>query len=332
MHQYSQNKQKLFNPSILCFIILTIVISSFWHGCVPVTPTTTPDKTVNKTLEFVDKTYEPFIKTVRLYPNLNLVSRDMEPPVVSLNNFPGLTLEFDALIEDYLTLQARIIHCDANWTKSRLSDIEVLNEYNAFDIIDFDYSQNTKTLYVNYRFQVPQPKVTGNFLLVVYQNNDQRDIVLSRRFMVFDNRVRLESDVALSSGVITRDLNHQINFTLNYSGLTVPNPRNNFLVVIRQNQRWDNAIIGLKPTFIHQSDNRMEYQHFDLSGPTQGSAQTSKITPRAPQDDPRALPGPPRTSKDLPRDTQRTPRDLQGTPKDPQASQNHPKSMPPARR
>ena len=62
----------------------------------------------------------------------------------------------------------------------------------------------------------------------------------------------------------------------------------------------------------------IKYQHFDLPGLTQGSPQTSKMTPRAPWDAPRTFAGPPRIPKDLPRDTQRTLRFPQGPPKDPQ--------------
>ena len=81
----------------------------------------------------------------------------------------------------------------------------------------------------------------------------------------------------------------------------------------------------------------LKYQHFDFPGLTQGSPQTSKITPRAPQDAPRTFPGPqgcPWTSQETPKGPQGSSKDLQSTPKDPQASQKHahstsliPKSM-----
>ena len=103
-------------------------------------------------------------------------------------------------------------------------------------------------------------------------------------------------------------------------------------------KKHDISKYHLKPT---------KYQHFDLPGLTQGSPQTSKITPRAPQDAPRTFPGPqgcPRTSQETPKGPQGSSKDLQSTPKDPQASQKHahstslipqiyvkhPKSTPPA--
>lgn len=239
-------------------------------ACVPVTPTSTNTPPINKKLELIDKTYEPFIKTVKLYPNLNTVTQDMEAPVVSLARYPGLTLEFDALVEDYLALQARIIHCNADWTQSRLSDIEFLSEYNVFDLTQFDYSQNTKTLYANYRFQIPKPKVSGNFVVAVYQNNNQNDLLLTKRFALFEDKIAVKPTIGLSTGVMSRDFNQQIEFSLNYKGLDISNPLTDLFVVIRQNQRWDNSIQGLNPTQVREERSEVEYRHFNLENNFKG--------------------------------------------------------------
>ena len=213
--------------------------------------------------EYKDEIFKPFVKTARLYPAINTPDQDMQAPIVSLNNNPGLVLEFDALLEDYEQFQAKVIHCNANWTKSMLSDIEILQEYNSFDLNDFQYSQNTKTLYVHYLFKVPPTKVSGNFILKVYQNNDDEDVLLTKRFVVFENHVSIKSDIGLSTGVSKRNFNHQIEFNMTYGGIKVSNPHSDIYVVIRQNQRWDNAIYGLRPTLIRQDQSYMEYRHFN---------------------------------------------------------------------
>lgn len=212
---------------------------------------------------YTDRVFQPFIKTARLYPAFNTVDQDLQAPVVSLTSNPGLILEFDALLEDYEQFQAKIIHCNADWTQSMLSDIEILREYNAFNLDDFEYSENTKTLYVHYLFQVPPTKISGNFILMVYQNNDPEDILLTKRFVVFEDRVNIQSDIRLSTGVSQRNFNHQIEFSLNYSGLKVSNPHADIYVVVRQNQRWDNAIYGLRPTLLRIDQSYMEYRHFN---------------------------------------------------------------------
>ncbi len=213
-------------------------------------------------IQYTDKTYQPFIKTTRLYPRFNTGDQDLQAPVVSLTSNPGLVLEFDALMEDYEQYQAKIIHCNADWTQSMLSDIEFLNEYNSFTLDDFEYSQNTTTLYVHYLFEVPPTKISGNYILLVYRNNDPEDILLTRRFVVFEDRASIKTNVGVSTAVTKRNANHQLDFSLNYTGLRVSNPLSDIFVVVRQNQRWDNAIYGLRPTLVRQDQSYMEYRHF----------------------------------------------------------------------
>lgn len=221
-------------------------------------------------LVYTDKNYQPFIKTVKLYPNNNLQDRDMQPPILSLSGGTGLILEFDALLEDYLFLQARIVHCNADWRPSRLTDIEFLSEYNSFDLNDFEYSVNTKTLFVHYTFQVPLTRVSGNYAVVIYQNSDVKDVVLTRRFVVYENTVSVSPSIGVSSGVSSRNFNQQVEFSLNYRGLNVSNPLLDFHVVVRQNQRWDNALRGLKPTLVRRDQKYLEYHHFTMENNFKG--------------------------------------------------------------
>lgn len=219
---------------------------------------------------YADKNYQPFIKTVQLYPNNSQADREMQTPIISLQSRSGMMLEFDALLEDYLFLQAKLVHCNADWTPSRLSDFQFLSEFNAFDLNEFEYSVNTKTLFVHYTFEVPPTKVSGNYALVVYQNNDVRDVVLTKRFVVYENSISISPTVRLSTGVSARNFNQQVEFNLNYNQLNVSNPLTDFHVVIRQNQRWDNAIIGLKPTLVRRDQKYLEYHHFTMENNFKG--------------------------------------------------------------
>ncbi|MFY0652836.1 MAG: DUF5103 domain-containing protein [Cyclobacteriaceae bacterium] len=232
---------------LLCFAFLLFSLSAVGQG----------------KKQYNNEVFKPFVKTVRLYPQFNTVDQDLQTPIVSINSNPGLILEFDALLEDYEPFQAKILHCNADWTQSMLSDIEIMSEYNSFDLDDFEYSENTNTLYTHYIFKVPPTKVSGNFILMVYQNNDQSDVLFTRRFVVFEDRVAIKSNVALSTSVSSRNFNQQIEFSLNYGNLKVSNPHSDVYVVIRQNQRWDNAIYGLRPTIVRQDQSYIEYRHFN---------------------------------------------------------------------
>ena len=213
--------------------------------------------------KFTDKIFDPDVKTAMLYPNYNTATQRFQAPIVSLANNPGLTLEFDALLEDYEQFQAKIIHCNADWSKSMLTDIEVLSEYNSFDLNDFEYSENTKILYVNYVFQIPPTRVSGNFIVKVFRYNEEDKPLLTKRFIVFEDKVDIKSNIGLSSSVSNRDFNQQIEFSINYRGTSISNPHSDLHVVVRQNNRWDNAIYGLRPTLVRPDQAYVEYRHFN---------------------------------------------------------------------
>ncbi|MEP2023524.1 MAG: type IX secretion system plug protein domain-containing protein [Reichenbachiella sp.] len=223
-----------------------------------------------KVIAYENKKYESFVGVVQLYPVTNLPNQELGSPIVPRGNVQSLLLQFDLLLEEYIDVQAKIIHCNADWTKSVLNDIEYLYDYNSFDLRDFEYSINSKALYVNYWFNMPRVKVTGNYIVQVYQNGDEDDVLFTRRFIVFDNDVSIQPNFRISTGVMERDFNQQIDFDIIHSRIKASNPRTEFKIVIRQNQRWDNTLEGLQPTAIRRDKSLLEYRHFNMENNFKG--------------------------------------------------------------
>ncbi|MBN8575623.1 MAG: DUF5103 domain-containing protein [Cytophagales bacterium] len=217
-----------------------------------------------KKLELADKSYEDEIRTVQLYPNLSANLDKLKPAVAAVNR-QNLVLEFDDLLGQRSNYYVRLIHCNFDWTKSSLQDLEFLNEYNEYAITEYDMSTQTSVPYVHYYFEVPAVKLPGNYVLVAYRESDKNDLLLSRRFMIYSNEVGLLTDNQ-SQGLGNLQLsNQQLNFRLNYSRLDVVNPYEAIRLVIRQNQRWDNARINVKPSFVREDKRELEYRFFDQS-------------------------------------------------------------------
>lgn len=223
-----------------------------------------------KDIIYDNKKHEPFVGVVQLYPVTNNPDQELGAAIVPISNVNSLLLQFDLLLEEYIDVQAKIVHCNADWTKSVLNDIEFLYDYNSFDLRDFEYSMNAKTLYVNYWFKMPRVKVTGNYIIQVYQNGDEEDILFTRRFIVFDNMVSIQPNSRISTGVMERDFNQQIDFDIIHSRIKASNPRTEFKVVIRQNHRWDNRLEGLQPTAIRRDKSLLEYRHFNMENNFKG--------------------------------------------------------------
>ncbi len=243
----------------LSFIFLFIV------ACVPLTPTAGDgNSTPSKKLLLNDHAYEPDIKTVQLNPTSNGRVEETRSPVLSLHSREKLVLSFDELHHDVDDYRVRIMHCNADWNRSRLNDIEFLATFNEYIITDFEQSFNTRTPYVHYRYTLPRVKKSGNYIVAVFRGDNQDDLILTQRFMIFESVVGVIPNIGLSSSISQRNHNQQIEFDIKYDNLEVQNPLDEIAVIIRQNQRWDNAISGLKPTFIREFQKKLEYHFFNL--------------------------------------------------------------------
>lgn len=217
-----------------------------------------------------DRIYKTGIQSIQLYPNTNEPDASLAPAATSIQGVP-LLLKFDELSPDFEQYSVRLVHCNWNWEKSGLSNLQYLNEYNEFRITKHDFSQNTRIPYVHYNFIVPRVKLPGNYVLVVYRNNNPEDLILSRRFVVYNSVIGMNPEKRLPAGPAERRENQQIDLTLQYGTLAnVLDPASQFKIVIRQNYRWDNAIMGLKPTGIRQGLQEIEYEPFDKSNQFKG--------------------------------------------------------------
>lgn len=262
-------KQKKSNSHLVfsCFVSLLVAtaLALIYHACVPLQPTASQgQQLVPKQLLFQDHTYEPNIQTVLLYPYLGAPNDALQPAALPIAQENRLRLEFDEINADYAGYYAQIIHCNADWTKSTLNNIEFLYDFNEFPILDYEVSFNTRTSYIHYTFEVPQVKLPGNYLLKVYRERDQNDLILTQRFMVYGQGAVIDPQIVNSSGVSQLRTHQQLEFNLNYGDYNIVNPMEEVKVVIRQNQRWDNAIANLKPTFVRENLRNLEYRHFNL--------------------------------------------------------------------
>jgi len=214
-----------------------------------------------KKLVFADKSYEEEIRTVLLHPNLQGVSDNLRPAVASIQG-QNLILQFDDLLGQRSNNYVKIIHCNYDWTKSTLQDLDYLYDYNEYPINEYEFSSSTSVSYLHYSFVLPQVKIPGNYLLVAYRDSEE-DLLLSKRFMIFDNQVSLVTDSQSQGLGNLRTSNQQLNFKINYSRLDVVNPMQSIQTLIRQNQRWDNARLNVKPSFVREDRKELEYRFFD---------------------------------------------------------------------
>jgi len=214
---------------------------------------------------FEDRVFDENIQAVRLYPGGADFSTQTNPPVISLTGSAALVLHFDDIAYEAEMYSAKIIHCNVDWTPSRLRDADYLQQYNEFNVNQYEYAINTRVPYIHYTFAIPRVTKSGNYIIKVYRGRDESQTVFTKKFMVFQNQVTLGAAIVPPSRTQDRRDSQQINVNVNYNNRELFDPLNATKIILRQNQRDDLAIVGLKPTTIREDRKEIQYQLFDGS-------------------------------------------------------------------
>lgn len=208
-----------------------------------------------------DAVYVPNIKTVTLYP----ANREVDDPILLFGGKDRLVLGFDDLEGDIKTYSYTLIHCNADWKESGLMQSEYLDGFYDEQINSYASSFNTIQKYTHYELFFPtesvRPTKTGNYILKVYLDNDPEKFVLSKRFMIADNRLSIDANINKSTVIEDMNLKHEVDFIIDQSSYKINNPLTDLKVVVLQNGRWDNAITGIVPQYIN--GNQLIYDYSD---------------------------------------------------------------------
>ena len=240
-------------------------------GCVPLETTgggsgggggtAAPTDYYRPPLQTADVVYDETIRAVQCYVATGNVNERLAPPVVPLSQDQPIRLEFDRIRTDPARLVAKLQLCNADWSVAQVVDMQFISEINEFYISEYYASSNTKVPYYHYRFTVPRVRLAGNYALHV--SDPDGHPLLSRRLSVYENAVVVAFQPGLPPGGNSRQL-QQVDFSIAYGALPLVNPVQNVQVLLRQNYRWDNAKVGLQPTFIREQEKRLDYQFFNF--------------------------------------------------------------------
>lgn len=205
-----------------------------------------------KGISYSDMNYRDEVKTVLLHPT----GFDLDKPIIYLKNMQEqLHLQFDLLVDEAPFMYYTFIHCDNQWRPSDLQQNEYIAGYFQDDIDNFTFSLNTYVDYVHYDLLFPQqemmPKLSGNYLLVV-TGSDSDDVYFTRRFYVVEEKSVISAKMPRYPFDLNLGQNEQeIDLEIAYPDLFNNRADEYSNVTIQQNGRWDNAIFGLKPTYIY---------------------------------------------------------------------------------
>jgi hypothetical protein len=215
-------------------------------------------------LRYGDFVYHNNIKTVLF----NRKGWEFSPSIIELNTDEKLVLRFDDLDADFKNYYYTIIHCDALWNPSDLMEYEYIEGFYQDLINNYFFSRNTRVAFTNYHLEFPnhnmKPLVSGNYILKVFVDGDPDNVALTRRFMVFEQRLAIEATVKQATNLNFRDTKQEIDFIINTSQFRISNPYQELKVVLTQNGRWDNAIYNLQPRLVQGNQLIYDYEDGNL--------------------------------------------------------------------
>ncbi len=185
-------------------------------------------------------------------------------PIIDLGGDSRLILSFDDLDADVKNYTYAIVHYDNNWQPSNLSEMEYIEGFSEDRIEQFQFSFKTITPYTHYRLALPNRQMnitkSGNYLLKVYEDEGEKQLVITRRFVVTEPLVRIIPQMVRPNNVSKMRTHQEIDFIVDAGQFNIRNPQQEIRAVVLQNGRWDNAITSLPPFFIRGNQLVFDYQ------------------------------------------------------------------------
>lgn len=204
-----------------------------------------------------DKIFQTSIRSVKFH----VYGAPLLYPIIRLNSDDRLELHFDDMDANVKYYSYTFVLCNADWTPALLSQFDYMKGFTNVRIGTYRQSTVVLTRYTHYSSILPDrntsPTRSGNYLLKVFLNGDTTKLAFTKRFLVVDPKATAAASVVQPFNSRFQLTHQKLQFNVNVQALRPTNIFQQIKVVILQNNRWDNAISGLQPTFNRQ--NILEY-------------------------------------------------------------------------
>lgn len=202
------------------------------------------------------------IRSVQLF---NPQTND-ETPVIKFSE--QLILKFDDLSNSSTVYRYTLKHFDRNWQDDGLFFTEYANGTLNALIDQYQYSFNTLQAYTNYTLTFPnskiQPKISGNFEIVVYLDSPSQPL-FSKRFCVVENGANVGVNISRTSDARNPNINQRVEVQAIGNDSSLLQNANSISLNVVQNNNWNVAVNNQKPS--STLGNKLLFQQMNLVFP-----------------------------------------------------------------
>jgi hypothetical protein len=207
-----------------------------------------------------NKIYDSKIKTVLMY----FGNDDLSMPVWNLGSSQKLTLSFDNLSLDVKDYYYTITHCNADWTRSDLYQSDYIDGYFEDQVSQYQSSFNTNINYTHYKLKFPteylKPTISGNYIIQVYEDSQQDNILFTKRFMVIDPKTTVNAKVRNMNQAAAYQSDQELEIIVDYLDDEFYDISQNLKVQVLKNRNWINSMELTRPDLI--KDNEFTFNDF----------------------------------------------------------------------
>jgi Domain of unknown function (DUF5103) len=179
-----------------------------------------------------------------------------------------LRLSFDDLSAQSLNYKYTIRHRNRLWEDDGLFFTEYANGNLVGNLNQMQYSFNTQQAYTHYQLDFPnefmQPKISGNYELVVYTDSIDEPLI-TQRFSVYENTAQLQVKYERFADANQPELKQRVQVIAQCNGAECQQNAPSLRLEVLQNNNWQQRRTVQSPTGM--MGNQMYFQNLNLAFP-----------------------------------------------------------------
>lgn len=189
-----------------------------------------------------------------------------ETPVIKFGE--QLVLSFDDLTNASEIYRYTIKHYDRNWNDDNLFFTEIANGSLNGLLDQFQYSFNTLQAYTHYKLTFPndkmQPKISGNFELIVYKDSADRPL-FKKRFYLVEDAATLALNISRIADAKNPNVNQRVEVKATSKAGDLSSNVNSTTLNVMQNNNPNVVVNNLKASTT--MGNQLLFQQMNLTFP-----------------------------------------------------------------